>query len=161
MLSRIRPSGARDFFRPKRRIDWFKPGKLLKYFMATYFMRLCYLERGSGEAAKRGELDPFASFVEPLNRGEMLIYFPQGSRDEPLFQKGAYHLAKRFPGVPIIPMFLEGTRELHPKGVPFWKFFPTPVTVYVGEHYHFNEALSPAENVRALQIYVYNLVTAR
>lgn len=70
-------------------------------------------------ALRHGE-DPLAGCVEALDRGEILILYPEGSRGEPeqsqRFRKGVYHLALRRPEVPIIPVYLRGTGKVLPKG---------------------------------------------
>jgi 1-acyl-sn-glycerol-3-phosphate acyltransferase len=149
MLSSIRPTGSRDFFLEKGR---------LQYFMAKDIMRICFINRGSGEAAKVGKVDVFAEFREPLAIDNILIYFPQGTREEGApFKPGVYHLARTFPGVPIIPVLLKGTREVHPKGIPFYKMYTHPVSVYVGEEFVFDPSLEAADYAAKLEHYIFSL----
>ncbi len=144
MLSSVRPTGARDYFVRNR----------IAYWAARDIMRVCFLDRESGERAKGGE-DVFTEFREPLNDGGMLIYFPQGTRSGKLFRTGVYHLARTFPDVPIIPALLRGTGEMFPPGAKWPK--PHPVSVYVGEEFPFDETLTPREYAKKLEEYVFSL----
>jgi 1-acyl-sn-glycerol-3-phosphate acyltransferase len=149
MLPQVRASAARDHFKKK---GW------TQYFMAGSMMRLLYLERGSGEAAKAGLVDSFATFHAPLKRGEKIIYFPAGSRDGRPFTTGICHLARQYPEVPVIPILLRGTREFHPPGVGFWKFFPKhPVEMYVGEPFLCDRTIDPHEYVQLLERSIMSL----
>ena len=149
MLSSIRPTGSRDFFLAK---GW------LQYVMARDIMQICFINGGSGKAAKAGGVDAFAELRQPLAEGNILIYFPQGTRDEGApFRLGVYHLARSLPGVPIIPVLLKGTREMHPKGIPFYKMYPYHVSVYVGETFPFDHNLEATEYVAKLERYVFSL----
>ncbi len=145
MLRYIRPTGARDFFLKS----------VLAYWAARDIMRMCFLDRESGARAKDGE-DVFREFREPLKEGNMLIYFPQGTRSTGApFLPGVYHLARAFPDVPIIPVLLLGTREMFPRGTRWPR--PHPVSVRIGEQFHPLEKETPREYARRLENYVYRL----
>lgn len=145
-LPHIRPSGARDHFTKS----------LLWHLFARGFMRLLFVDRGSGEAAKTGEIDPFAELHEPLEAGQMIIVFPEGTRStDTSFKSGIVHLAKAHPDIPVIPILLRGTRQVLPPKT--FGFRAGPIAVYVGKIYAFDESLSASENAKALEEYVYSL----
>jgi 1-acyl-sn-glycerol-3-phosphate acyltransferase len=73
------------------------------------------------------DADPLQPLYEVIGRGESLIIFPEGTRGAQLlpgpFKSGLYHLAERFPGVELIPVYLENLHRSMPKGT----FFPIPL----------------------------------
>lgn len=145
MLSSVRPTGARDFFQRS----------VLGYFAATHILRMCFVDRGSGNEAKAGK-DIFAELRSPLAAGQILVFFPQGTRKAGApFETGIFHLARSVPHVPIIPVRIEGTREMMPAGTRWPRAHP--ITVYVGKPYPLDPALSPREYARRLQEHIASL----
>ena len=64
---------------------------------------------------------------EALEQGDSLVIFPEGTRSNkgvPLpFKSGLYHLAEQFPGVQLIPVWIDNVQRVMPKG----EVVPVPI----------------------------------
>lgn len=106
LLKNIRPVAAADYFLTSKVIGWF----------ALNIIGILPIRRGG-----RAEgIDPLAGCSLSLEKGDILILFPEGTRGEPeqlsVLKKGIYHLAARHPEIPVIPIFLHGLGKALPRG---------------------------------------------
>jgi 1-acyl-sn-glycerol-3-phosphate acyltransferase len=139
MLDRLRPVAAADYFLRGRWRSWF----------ARNIIGIIPLERQV--RAKDG--DPLRECGEAIGEGSILILFPEGSRGEPErlthFKSGVAHLARRYPQVPVHPVFLHGLGKALPRGeallVPFFvDVFVGEAVPWAGERAAFMDALEAA-----------------
>jgi 1-acyl-sn-glycerol-3-phosphate acyltransferase len=127
-----RPIAARDYWTAGRFKHWITR----EVFNAVYVAR----QRTDDE-------DPLDPLVEALAHGDSLVIFPEGTRsskgDPQPFKSGLYHLAERFPGVQLIPAWIDNVQRVMPKG----EVVPVPIlcTVTFGSPM----TLAPGEEKRA------------
>jgi 1-acyl-sn-glycerol-3-phosphate acyltransferase len=121
LLPKLRPVAAMDYFYSSGLRAWF----------ADNIVGIIPVKRGSG---KEGG-NPLQLAEEALDRGEILVIFPEGTRGEPerlqAFKKGIGHLAHARPDVPVVPVFMHGLGKALPRGSML--LVPFNVIVSVGE----------------------------
>ena len=121
-LITLMPLKALPLLRPVAAADYFCSTPLNSWLSDT-FLGIIPLKR------KRGSFhaDPLAGPATALEQGEIVIIFPEGTRGEPealgQIKPGVAHLAKRFPVVPVVPVFMRNLGRSLPRGsfilVPF------------------------------------------
>ena len=142
LLPQIHPAAAMDYFLSNRLLAWFALNVIgiipvaRKPHPRTAANRFQTAEYEAENPSSRKQPHPILNNCEQaLQRGEILIFFPEGTRGEPekraKFKTGIAHLAESHPEVPIIPIFMHGLGKALPKGegllVPFF------CDVFVGE----------------------------
>ena len=115
------PSDLRTITRPIAAREYWTATPLKRWitheiFNAVYVSR----ERSADE-------DPLEPLVEALRNGDSLVIFPEGTRGHQglpqAFKAGLYHLAEQFPGVPLIPAWIDNVQRVMPKG----EVVPVPI----------------------------------
>jgi len=105
---RTRPVAAQDYW-------WAGPSRR---FLADRVFQAVPLRRGRSAAS--GLSNPLAPLYAALEAGSGLIVFPEGTRGSgpavAAFKPGLYHLAVRFPEIPLVPVFIENLNRILPKG---------------------------------------------
>ena len=112
LRARTRPIAARDYWTSSPFKQWLTSA----VFNAVYVSR-----------KRVDDQDPLEPLVDALHAGDSLVIFPEGTRsnkDEPQpFKSGLYHLAEQFPGVQLIPAWIDNVQRVMPKG----EVVPVPI----------------------------------
>jgi 1-acyl-sn-glycerol-3-phosphate acyltransferase len=132
LRGKTRPIAARDYWTagPFRR------------FVSGRIMNCVLIERVKVTRAN----NPMLDMEQALNEGSSLILFPEGTRsmdddgEMNEFKPGLFHLARKFPQVQLVPVFLENLNRILPKGD--FLFVPLIASVTFGRPL----ALEPGED---------------
>lgn len=113
----LRSVAAQDYFREGSLIGW----------IARRLLGAITVAR----AWRPSEGDPLAGCSSALDSGEILIFYPEGTRGTPgrmgELKAGVAYLARRHPSVPVVPITLSGMDRVLPKGA----VLPLPLTIEV------------------------------
>ena len=128
MLPRLRPVAAEDYFLSNPLFAWF----------ATHII-------GIVPVSRTGNSDnPLLGCFDALDRNEILIIFPEGTRGEAekstgAFRKGVALLAEYKPTAKVVPVALHGLGKIFPKGA----YIPLPFCcdVFVGAQISFTGSM--------------------
>ncbi len=145
MLMMAVPGSAFNKLRPVAAADYWLKNGFLRWFSRN-IIRIIPIHRSKEE--RQG--DPLDGISEALDNGEIVIFFPEGSRGEPEvlqeFKFGIAKLAERHPKVPVVPIFMRGLGRALPKDegllVPFMcEVYVGPSLRWTGDGEHFMERL--------------------
>jgi len=127
-LAHVHPVAAADYFMRPKPMAWF----------ATNIVGIIPVVR-SGQGGR----NPLEPCERALDRGDILILFPEGSRGEPerlsQFKKGIAHLARARPQTPVHPLFMHGLGKALPKDS--FLLVPFNCDIVVGEPLYWNGAV--------------------
>jgi 1-acyl-sn-glycerol-3-phosphate acyltransferase len=127
------PRSLRRVTRPVAALDYW--GKGFRRYIATRALGAVLIDRSRQDPT----VDPLDPLRAALRKGDSLIIFPEGTRGAGAtpapFRQGIYKLASEFPGVELIPVYLDNLHRSFPKGA----HFPVPMVCTV----RFGAALAP------------------
>jgi len=109
---------------PTDSFDRVRPAAAADYFLATRWLRWLSLRIiGVVPVARGGGLNALDGCLEALDRDDILLVFPEGTRGVPgrmeHFRAGVAMLSRLRPAVPVYPVHISGTAEAFPKGCRF------------------------------------------
>ncbi len=129
------PVALRRTTRPVAAADYWSKGALRRY-IALKVLNVVLVDRGGAD-------DPLAPLRTELEQGRSLIIFPEGTRGAGAtpgpFKSGLYWLARDFPRVELVPVYLSNLARAYPKGailpapIACVATFGAPITVADGE----------------------------
>jgi len=109
------PTAAREQTSPAAAEDYWGRSALRRRIACGLFQSVLIAREGITR-----DNNPLDRLGEVLERGRSLILFPEGTRRSDghvgEFKAGLYHLARRFPGLPLVPVQLENLNRILPKG---------------------------------------------
>lgn len=133
VLMALMPCRALASVRPVAAADHFSGGP--GGFLARHLLRAILIRRKG-----RGGTDVLDPVLAALDRGEILILFPEGSRGEAEvmapFKRGIAHVLHRRPGVPVVPVHLHGMGKCLPRASALFVPFACRATVGAPEALH-------------------------
>lgn len=113
LRANTRPVAAKDY--------WDKPG--IRGAIARDELNVVMIDRNRGDP----DADPLEPLRAALEHGFSLIIFPEGTRAAQAlpgeFKSGLYHLAREFPDVELLPVYIENLHRSMPKGA----LLPVPI----------------------------------
>ena len=128
VIPKVRPVAAADYFLKSGLMSWFSQN-------LVGIIPIVRKRPVATGAAAVAQADPLQGCYDALERGEILIIFPEGTRGEPEqmqeLKSGVAVLAAKYPDVPVVPVFMHGLGKAMPKGA----FIPVPffVDVNIGQ----------------------------
>lgn len=116
LLWAVLPPRLRERTRPVAALDYWLATPLRRFIGREVFRAVLIDRRPAARTA-----DPVAQMAEALDEGFSLILFPEGQRNPTEaallpFRAGLYHLARLWPGVDLVPVWIENLNRVMPKG---------------------------------------------
>jgi len=134
------PAPLRHRTRPVAAAEYWTAGPVRRYLIHSIF-------RGVLVGRDRGQLNPLEPVASALRQGDSLVFFPEGTRGpgeilQPL-KPGIFHLARWFPSVVIVPVWIDNSYRSMPKGFAI----PVPLlcSITFGTPLHWKEGQQQEE----------------
>lgn len=109
------PPDLRAKTRPVAAEDYWSESAIRRYIGKQVF-RGVFVERVWSDRA----VSPIAPMIEALDQGDSLILFPEGTRGAGAgllpFKSGIFHVARERPGVDLVPVWMDNSYRVMPKG---------------------------------------------
>lgn len=135
VLWSLLPPHVRLLTRPVAAKEYWSASGLRRFIAHKVFNAVLVArpDKADGEAASQVSLasQAFSTMLEAMGEDHSLILFPEGTRGNGTsmrpFKSGLYHLARKKPGLEMIPVYLENLNRILPKG----ELLPIPLLVSV------------------------------
>jgi len=135
-INQVKPVAAADYFMKNKYFAWFSQN----------IIGIIPLKR----RPTKEEGHPLLGVTRALKNGDIVIVFPEGSRGVPeemgTFKTGIAHLAKEFPSIPVVPIYIHGAGKALPKGEAL--FVPFIIDANIGEALYYTDENNKAFTTR-------------
>jgi 1-acyl-sn-glycerol-3-phosphate acyltransferase len=130
------PDGMRERTSPAAAEDYWAKSKLRRWIACELFQAVLIAREGITR-----ENNPLERLAACLESGRSVLIFPEGTRrmdgEVSAFKAGLFHLARRFPQIPLVPVHLDNLNRIMPKGA----WVPVPLIAQA----HFREPILMSE----------------
>lgn len=134
------PAALRRRTRPVAAAEYWNAGPVRRYLIHSIFRGVLVGRHGS-------PLNPLEPVASALRQGDSLVFFPEGTRGpggmlQPL-KPGIFHLARWFPNIDIVPVWIDNSYRILPKGFAI----PVPLlcSITFGTPLRWQEGQQPEE----------------
>lgn len=130
--------------------DYFFTNKIKSFLMKNIIgaVPIVRKRKKTTETENANKLNVFENVEKVLEKGDSIILFPEGTRsidsDIHEFKNGIAILAKKYPNIPITPLYISGADKILPKND--FLFVPYVIEINVGDVQYYNDqAMSSRE----------------
>ncbi len=136
------PDGMRERTSPAAAEDYWSKSKLRRWIACELFQAVLIAREGITR-----ENNPLDRLAACLESGRSVLIFPEGTRrtdgEVSAFKAGLFHLARRFPQIPLVPVHLDNLNRIMPKGA--WVPVPLIAQAHFREPIRMNEGECKAD----------------
>lgn len=119
------PEYIRVKVRPVAKKEYWKKGYVRQY-LSQRVVKTLLIEEHTQYPVEH-PLHPVNQMIKAIDQGSSLLLFPEGTRncEEGIheFKSGLYHVARQRPQIDLIPIYVENTNRILPKG----EYIPVPI----------------------------------
>lgn len=130
------PHEVRAMTSPAAAEDYWSKSRLRRWIACDLFQAVLIAREGITR-----ENNPLERLAACLESGRSILIFPEGTRrtdgEVSAFKAGLFHLARRFPHIPLVPVHLDNLNRIMPKGA----WVPVPLIAQA----HFREPILMSE----------------
>lgn len=130
------PHEVRAMTSPAAAEDYWSKSRLRRWIACDLFQAVLIAREGITR-----ENNPLERLAACLESGRSILIFPEGTRrtdgEVSTFKAGLFHLARRFPQIPLVPVHLDNLNRIMPKGA----WVPVPLIAQA----HFREPILMSE----------------
>ena len=136
------PHETRALTSPAAAEDYWSKSRLRRWIACELFQAVLIAREGITR-----ENNPLERLAACLESGRSILIFPEGTRrtdgEVSGFKAGLFHLARRFPQIPLVPVHLDNLNRIMPKGA--WVPVPLIAQAHFREPIRMNDGEAKAD----------------